>query len=93
MIGPRDVGRLRGDAKAVRSSLGRALRRPKTYTSAVKELLWTGVNVAMYPAGLLSEAFEQDASGAFGGRFSRELPLCYLEPEAAAKPPPWPSAW
>jgi len=70
----------------VRSSLGRALRRPKTYTSAVKELLWTGVNVAMYPAGLLSEAFEQDASGAFGGRFSRELPLCYLEPEAAATP-------
>src|SRR5436309_4689374 len=86
MIGPRDVGRLRGDAKAVRKSLGRALRRPKTYSSAVKELLWTSVNVAMYPAGLLGEALEKDTSGAFRGRFARELPLCYLEPEAAATP-------
>ena len=70
----------------MRSSLGRALRRPKTYSSAVKELVWTGVNVAMYPAGLLGEALEQDTSGAFRGRFARELPLCYLEPEAAATP-------
>jgi triacylglycerol lipase len=86
MIGPRELGRLRGDAKAVRKSLGRALRRPKTYSSAVKELLWTGVNVAMYPAGVVGEALEQDTSGAFMGRFSKELPLCYLEPEAAATP-------
>jgi len=86
MIGPRDMGRLRGDARAVRTSLGRALRRPKTYTSAVKELVWTGVNVAMYPAGLLGEALEQDTSGAFRGKYARELPLCYLEPEAAATP-------
>ena len=87
MIGLRDVGRLRGDAKAVRSSLGRALRRPKTYSSAVKELVWTGVNVAMYPVGVLGEALDEDASsGAFRGRYARELPLCYLEPEAAATP-------
>src|SRR5436309_3431760 len=86
MIGPREVGRLRGDAKAVRKSLGRALRRPKTYSSAIEELVWTGVNVAMYPAGLVSEALEQDSSGAFSGRYSGELPLCYLEPEAAATP-------
>jgi triacylglycerol lipase len=86
MIGLRDVGRLRGDAKAVRTSLGKALRRPKTYSGLVKELAWTGVNVAMYPAGLLGEALEKDTSGAFRGRFARELPLCYLEPEAAATP-------
>src|SRR5438309_11666683 len=83
MINGRDVGRLRGDAKAVRKSLGRALRRPRTYSSALKELVWTGVNVAMYPAGLLSEALEQDtSSGAFKGRYARALPLCYLEPDA-----------
>jgi len=87
MMGPKEVGRLRGDAKAVRKSLGRALRRPKTYSSVAKELLWTGVNVAMYPAGLVSEALEQDtSSGAFRGLYARELPLCYLEPEAAATP-------
>jgi pimeloyl-ACP methyl ester carboxylesterase len=87
MIGLRDMGRIRGDAKAVRRSLGRALRRPKTYSSAVKELLWTGVNVALYPVGVIGEALDEDASsGAFRGRFARELPLCYLEPEAAATP-------
>lgn len=81
------VGRIRGDARAVRKALGHALRRPSTYPSAVKELLWAGANVAMYPAGLLSEALDPDAShGATRGRFSRSMPLCYLEPEAAATP-------
>ena len=82
-----DVGKLRGDAKAVRKALGRALRRPSTYPGVVKELVWSGVNVAMYPAGLLSEALDPDVStGSLRGRYSRALPLCYLEPEAAATP-------
>jgi triacylglycerol lipase len=81
------VGRIRGDARAVRKALGHALRRPSTYPSAVKELLWAGANVAMYPAGLLGEALDPDAShGASRGRYSRGQPLCYLEPEAAATP-------
>lgn len=81
------VGRLRGDARAVRKALGHALKRRSTYPSTVKELLWAGANVAMYPAGLLSEALDPDAShGANRGRFSRAMPLCYLEPEAAATP-------
>jgi triacylglycerol lipase len=45
------------------------------------------VNVAMYPAGLLGEALDPDASsGSSRGRYSRAVPLCYLEPEAAATP-------
>ena len=40
----------------------------------------------MYPAGLLGEALQADASSALDGRFSRQLPLRYLEPEAAATP-------
>ena len=41
----------------------------------------------MYPAGLLSEALDPDASsGSLRGRYSPALPLCYLEPEAAATP-------
>jgi pimeloyl-ACP methyl ester carboxylesterase len=49
--------------------------------------MWVGVNVAMYPAGLLGQALDPEtSSGAFRGMYSRELPLCYLEPEAAATP-------
>lgn len=82
-----DVGRIRGDVKAVRKALGTALRRPSTYPSAVRELVWSAVNVAMYPAGLISEALDTDASpGSLKGRYSRQLPFCYLEPEAAATP-------
>ena len=87
MIGPRELGRVRGDVRTVRKAVGRALRRPKTYSSYVKEAVWMGVNVAMYPAGLLGEALDPDtSSGAFRGLYARELPLCYLEPEAAATP-------
>lgn len=81
------VGRIRGDARAVRKALSHALRRPSTYPGVVKELLWSGVNVAMYPAGLLGEALDPEASsGSVRGRYSRATPLCYLEPEAAATP-------
>jgi pimeloyl-ACP methyl ester carboxylesterase len=87
MIGPDDVKRLRGEARAARRAIGRALRRPGTYPMAVKELLWTGVNVAMYPAGVLGEAFEpESSSGSLRGRYARSLPFHYLEPEAAATP-------
>lgn len=87
MIRPKDMRRIRSEARAVRRAVGRALRRPGTYPMAVKELLWTGVNVAMYPAGVLGEALEPEVSnGALKGRYSRALPLHYLEPEAAATP-------
>lgn len=81
------VGKIRGDARAVRKALGRAMRRPSTYPGVVKELLWSGVNVAMYPAGLIGEALDPDASnGSRRGRYARSLPLTYLEPEAASTP-------
>lgn len=87
MIGFGDVTRLRGDARAVRKAVGRALRRPSTYPAALKELLWTGVNLALYPAGLVGETLDAEASsGSLRGRYTPQLPLRYLEPEAAATP-------
>jgi triacylglycerol lipase len=86
-MGRGEIERLRRDARAVRRALGRALRRPSTYPSLLREALWTGVNVALYPAGLLGEALDPDpGTGALRGRFSRTLPLRYLDPEAAATP-------
>jgi hypothetical protein len=86
-LSPTDLADLSAKARAARRAVAVALRRPKTYRSAVKELLWTGINVAMYPAGLVSEALEPNAGpGSLRGRFSPQLPLRYMEPEAAATP-------
>jgi pimeloyl-ACP methyl ester carboxylesterase len=74
------------NANAARRAVTRALRRPRTYRSAAKELVWTTVNLAMYPAGVLTEQLEPDMSSALAGRFVPQLPLRYLDPEAANTP-------
>lgn len=78
---------LAADAQSVRRALGRALRRPSTYPGAVKEMLITGVNIALYPAGLIGEAVGSELStGALRGRYSPQLALRCVDPEAAATP-------
>lgn len=77
---------LGGEVRATGRTVARALRRRSTYPGAIKEALWTGVQVAMYPIGLVSEAIEADATPALGGRFTPQLPLRYLDPEAATTP-------
>lgn len=73
-------------AQAARRAVTRALRRPRTYRSAVKELAWAGLNLAMYPAGVIGEALEPNEDRGLAGRFTPELPLRYLDPEAASTP-------
>jgi len=73
-------------AQAARRAVTRALRRPRTYRSAVKEIAWAGLNLAMYPAGVVSEALEPNQDRGLAGRFTPELPLRYLDPEAASTP-------
>lgn len=79
------LGAIRGDARAVRKALGRALRRPSTYPAALREAFFTGLHVALYPVGLLSEALEVDAA-ASPGRSARSMALPYLNCEAASTP-------
>jgi pimeloyl-ACP methyl ester carboxylesterase len=87
MIRRDEIRDVAGKAQAARKAVARALRRRGTYRSAVKEAISTAVNVAMYPAGVISEAFVPEVSnGSFRGRFSSKLPLRYLDPDAAATP-------
>jgi triacylglycerol esterase/lipase EstA (alpha/beta hydrolase family) len=79
--------RISGDARAVSRAVSYALRRRSTYAGALKEMLFTGVNVALYPAGLIGEAVgAEPSSGALRGRFSPQLALRYLDPNAASTP-------
>jgi pimeloyl-ACP methyl ester carboxylesterase len=73
-------------SRAVGSAIGRAMRRPRTYRGFARELLVAGVNVALYPAGLLSEALKIEQRVRFDDRFSRHEVLHYLDPEAATTP-------
>ena len=77
---------VRSDAKAVRKAVGRALRRPSTYPGWLKEGLWTGMHIAMYPVGLLSEALELDERSTFGNLSARSLALPNLNCDAASTP-------
>lgn len=87
MIGRDRLGELASDASSVRRALTRALRRPATYPGALKELAITGLNIAMYPAGLVGEAVGYKLStGSLRGRYSPQLALRYLEPHAASTP-------
>lgn len=87
MIGRERLGELASDAGHVRRALGRALTRPSTYPGALKELLITGVNIALYPAGLVGEAVGNELStGSLRGRYSPQLALRYLDPHAASTP-------
>lgn len=87
MIGRERLTKFGGDAWAVQRALGRALRRPSTYPGALKEMFFTGVNIALYPAGLIGEAVGLEGeTGSSRGRFSPQLALRYLDPEAASTP-------
>lgn len=74
------------DARAVARNVWRAMRRPATYPGYVKEAVWAGMNLAFYPVGLISDALEVADDVRLGDRFSRQVPLAYLDPEAAATP-------
>ncbi len=86
MLDRNELRRAYRGAQTTRRAVGRALRRPKTYRGAVKEIAWAGFNLAMYPAGVLSEALEPEGTAALAGRFTPQLPLRYLDPEAASTP-------
>lgn len=81
-----DIGEAYRQAQTARRAVGRALRRPGTYRSAAKEIAWAGLNLAMYPAGVVSEVLEPNEDRGLAGRFTPELPLRYLDPEAASTP-------
>lgn len=78
--------RARIDPQAVARNVWRAMRRPTTYSGYLKEALWAGANIALYPVGVLSDALEVADDVRLGDRFSRQVPLAYLDPEAAATP-------
>jgi len=87
MSGRERLGKFASDVNSVQRAVGRALRRPTTYPAWMKELLITGVNVALYPAGLVGEAVGYELStGALRGRYSPQLALRYLDPTAASTP-------
>jgi triacylglycerol esterase/lipase EstA (alpha/beta hydrolase family) len=81
-----DFARLRADAAAVGKTVTRAMRRPGTYPGFLKEVFLAGMNVAMYPAGVVSEALRIDEDVRLGDRFTPALPLRYIDPVAAATP-------
>ena len=77
---------LRSDADSVRKVVQRAMTRPKTYPGFAKEILMTSLNVALYPAGLISDALKVEDAVRLGDRYTSQLPLQYLDPVAASTP-------
>ncbi len=77
---------MRADATAVGVTVARAMRRPGTYPGFAKEMMLLGLNAALYPAGVLSEALHIDEDISLGDRFTPGLPLRYVDPVAAATP-------
>jgi triacylglycerol lipase len=87
MIGRDRLGALASDASSVRRALQRTFTRPSTYPGAIKELAIAGLNIALYPAGLIGEAVGYELStGSLRGRYSPQLALRYLDPHAASTP-------
>jgi triacylglycerol lipase len=74
------------DANAVRKVVARAALRPKTYPGFVRELVMASVNVAMYPAGWISDALKVEDAVRLGDHYTTQMPLRYLDPEAASTP-------
>lgn len=70
----------------VRRTVTRAMRRPATYPGFVKEMVWAGMNIALYPVGLVSDALKPDDDVRLSDNYSRQVPLRYLDPEAASTP-------
>jgi len=80
------IGALGSDANAVRKVLQRAMLRPRTYRGFAKEILMTSLNVALYPAGLVSDALKVEDAVRLGDRYTSQVPLRYLDPVAASTP-------
>lgn len=74
-----------GELAAVRRAVGRAMRRPRAYSGTAREILTLGLNMALYPAGLLSDAVKISEAVRLGHR-STPPALPYLDLEAATTP-------
>lgn len=72
--------------RGARRAVGKAMSRPATYRGFLKEAALTGVNLAFYPAGLLSQALKVEQAVRLGDRYRPHIPLRYLDPEAATTP-------
>lgn len=80
------IDAIRRDVSSVRGALVRTMRRPGTYPGFARELVLAGMNLALYPAGLLSDALKVEDAVRLGDRYTSQIPLRYLDPEAAATP-------
>src|SRR5579864_6556693 len=80
------IGALRSDANAVRKVVQRAMLRPRTYPVFAKEILMTSLNVALYPAGLISDALKVEDAVRLGDKYTSQVPLRYIDPVAASTP-------
>lgn len=77
---------LRTEAGAVRKVVTRAMMRPRTYPGFAREVLMTSLNIALYPAGLISDALKVEDAVRLGDRYTSQIPLRYLDPVAASTP-------
>jgi triacylglycerol lipase len=77
---------LRSDAGAIRKVVTRAMKRPSTYPGFARELLMASMNVALYPAGLISDALKVEDAVRPGDKYTSQVPLQYLDPSAASTP-------
>ena len=74
------------DVNGVRKVVQRAMLRPRTYPGFAREILMTSLNVALYPAGLISDALKVEDAVRLGDRYTSQVPLQYLDPGAASTP-------
>ena len=74
------------DVNSVRRVVQRAMTRPRTYPGFAKEILMTSLNVALYPAGLISDALKVEDAVRLGDKYTSQVPLQYLDPVAASTP-------
>ena len=74
------------DANSVRRVVQRAMLRPRTYPGFAREILMTSLNVALYPAGLISDALKVEDAVRLGDRYTSQVPLQYLDPGASSTP-------
>jgi len=74
------------DAWALSKAVARAMTRRSTYPGFAKEVFSAAMSIALYPAGVVSEALKIDPAVNLGNRYHPGLPLRYLDPEAASTP-------
>ena len=77
---------LGSDANSVRKVVQRAMSRRSTYPGFAREILMTSLNVALYPAGLISDALKVEDAVRLGDKYTSQVPLRYLDPVAASTP-------